>query len=195
MLGKLRAQYEKMIAPAGSMFAKLGITPTMMTATSLAAAALSAYMYGSHQPIIGAILVVITGVLDMFDGAIARATGKTSRFGATLDHVADRYAEFLVMIGIISSGYTAWYWGLMTIFGMIMASFTRAKAESVGGLARCTVGIAERQEKLLILISASLIEPSVPGLLNYGVIVVGILSHITVAQRLHYTYRHTRGAY
>jgi CDP-diacylglycerol--glycerol-3-phosphate 3-phosphatidyltransferase/archaetidylinositol phosphate synthase len=194
MLGKLRAQYEKLVTPAGSSFAKLGITPNMMTAASIAAAAVAAYMYGSQRPIFGAILVILTGILDMFDGAIARATGKTSRFGATLDHVADRYAEFLIMIGIIAGGYTPWYWGLFTIFGMIMASFTRAKAESVGGLASCTVGIAERQEKLLVLIGASIIDPIVPGVLNYGIIVVGILSHITVAQRLHFTYQQIRGA-
>ena len=194
MLGKLRAQYEKMVAPAGATFAKLGITPNMMTAASVAAAAISAYLYGSHRPIYGALLIILTGVLDMFDGAIARATGRTSRFGATLDHVIDRYAEFLIMIGLIAGEYTPWYWGFFTIFGMLMASFTRAKAESVGGLASCTVGIAERQEKLLVLIGASILEPSLPGLLNYGSIIVGFLSHITVAQRLQYTYQHTRGA-
>ena len=194
MLGKLRAQYEKMVAPAGSVLAKLGITPNMMTAASIAIATFSAYMYASQRPIFGAILVILTGILDMFDGAIARSTGKTSRFGATLDHVVDRYAEFLIMIGMIAGSYTAWYWGLFTIFGMIMASFTRAKAESVGGLASCTVGIAERQEKLLVLIGASIIDPIVPGVLNYGIIVVGILSHITVAQRLHFTYQQIQGA-
>jgi phosphatidylglycerophosphate synthase len=193
MLGKLRAQYEKMVAPAGATFAKLGITPNMMTGASVVTAAVSAFMYGSHRPIYGALFVILTGVLDMFDGAIARATGTTSRFGATLDHVIDRYAELLIMIGLIAGDYTTWYWGFFTVFGMIMASFTRAKAESVGGLASCTVGIAERQEKLLVLISASILEPSLPGILNYGSIVVGILSHITVAQRLQYTYQHTRG--
>lgn len=193
MLGKLRAQYEKMVAPAGATFAKLGITPNMMTAASVATATVSAYFYASHRPIGGALLIILTGVLDMFDGAIARATRTTSRFGATLDHVIDRYAEFLIMIGLIAGEYTPWYWGFFTIFGMIMASFTRAKAESVGGLASCTVGIAERQEKLLVLIGASILDPSLPGILNYGSILVGILSHITVAQRLHYTYRHTRG--
>jgi CDP-diacylglycerol--glycerol-3-phosphate 3-phosphatidyltransferase/archaetidylinositol phosphate synthase len=178
----------------GSKFAKLGITPNMMTAASVVTAAVSAYMYGSHHPIYGALLIILTGVLDMFDGAIARATQTTSRFGATLDHVIDRYAEFLIMIGLIAGEYTTWYWGFFTIFGMIMASFTRAKAESIGGLASCTVGIAERQEKLLILIGASILDPSIPGILNYGSILVGILSHITVAQRLQYTYQHARGA-
>ena len=46
---------------------------------------------------------------------------------------------------------------------------------------------------LLVLIGASILDPSLPGILNYGSIVVGILSHITVVQRLHYTYQHTRG--
>jgi phosphatidylglycerophosphate synthase len=77
---------------------------------------------------------------------------------------------------------------------MVMASFTRAKAESVGGLKQCTVGIAERQEKLIILLIGSFLQPFVTGALMVAVIVVGVLSHITVVQRLHYTFKETRKA-
>jgi phosphatidylglycerophosphate synthase len=76
---------------------------------------------------------------------------------------------------------------------MLMASFTRAKAESVGGLKACTVGIAERQEKLLIIIGGSFLLFVYSQSLNYAIIIVGILSHITVLQRLHYTWVQTGG--
>jgi hypothetical protein len=76
---------------------------------------------------------------------------------------------------------------------MLMASFTRAKAESVGGLKSCTVGIAERQEKFLILIGGSLLSYYLPIALEYSVLLVGILSHITVVQRIHYTLIQTGG--
>jgi phosphatidylglycerophosphate synthase len=164
-----------------------------MTIASLLVAIASAYVYAMDMAPWGALLIVATGVFDMFDGAIARATGKTSRFGATLDHVTDRYAECFILVGMIYGGYTPWYWGLFTLFGMLMASFTRAKAESVGGLERCTVGIAERQEKLIILIGGSLLHGYVGEALNYAVIIVGVLSHITMAQRLHYTWTQTGG--
>lgn len=193
MLGRLRAKYEQAVAPVGRMLADAGLSPNTMTIASLFVAIASAYVYAMDMAPWGALLIVATGVFDMFDGAIARATGKTSRFGATLDHVTDRYAECFIVCGMIYGGYTPWHWGLFTLFGMLMASFTRAKAESVGGLERCTVGIAERQEKLIILIGGSLLHGYVGDALNYAVILVGVLSHLTVAQRLHYTWTQTGG--
>jgi phosphatidylglycerophosphate synthase len=193
VLGRLRAKYEQAVAPVGRMLADAGLSPNTMTIASLFVAIASAYVYAMDMAPWGALLIVATGVFDMFDGAIARATGKTSRFGATLDHVTDRYAECFIVCGMIYGGYTPWFWGLFTLFGMLMASFTRAKAESVGGLERCTVGIAERQEKLIILIGGSLLHGYVGEALNYAVILVGVLSHLTVAQRLHYTWTQTGG--
>jgi phosphatidylglycerophosphate synthase len=164
-----------------------------MTITSLFVAIASTYAYILKMPIAAALLIILTGVIDMFDGAIARTTGRVTKFGATLDHVIDRYAEFFIIIGITYAGYTTWVSGLFTLFGMLMASFTRAKAESVGGLKACTVGIAERQEKLLIIIGGSFLLFVYSQSLNYAIIIVGILSHITVLQRLHYTWVQTGG--
>jgi phosphatidylglycerophosphate synthase len=107
--------------------------------------------------------------------------------------VLDRYAEFFVIFGMVYSGYVAWTVGIFSLIGMLMASFTRAKAESVGGLKSCTVGVAERQEKLLLLIGGSLITPFYQPILEYVVLLVGVLSHITVLQRLHYTWLQTGG--
>lgn len=193
MLGRLRAKYERAMAPLGQALAGVGFSPNFMTALSLVLAIVSAYVYAAGKPLFGALLIVFTGVLDMFDGAIARAIGKTTRFGTTLDHVTDRYAEFFILFGMIWGGYAPWFWGLFALFGMLMASFTRAKAESVGGLESCTVGIAERQEKLTILIGGSVLNMFVNDALGYAVILVGILSHITVFQRLHYTWTKTGG--
>lgn len=193
MFGKLREQYQKTIAPIGTVLAKTGISPNTITILSLLVALCSGYAYLVRNPAIGGVLIILAGLLDMFDGAIARATGKESKFGATFDHVIDRYAEFFIVFGIIAGGYTHWVSGLIMIFGMVMASFVRAKAESVGGLKNCSVGIAERQEKLLLLIGGSLSVPFFPEALNYSVILAGILSHITVVQRLHYTWTQIGG--
>lgn len=192
MLGRLREQYQKIIAPMGRVLAKTGITPNAMTVLSLLAAAISGYTY-TIGPGIGALFIVVTGVLDMLDGAIARAADRVTRFGATFDHVMDRYAEFFIVFGIVLGGHSSWVSGFFTLFGMLMASFTRAKAESVGGLKSCTVGLAERQEKLLLLILGSILIMFVKEALDYAVLIVGILSHITVVQRLHYTLVQTGG--
>jgi len=89
---------------------------------------------------------------------------------------------------MIFGGYCDWISGFFGLFGMIMASLTRAKAESVGGLNSCTVGIAERQEKLFLLIFGSILVVFFSDALRYSIILIGVLSHITVVQRLHYTW-------
>jgi CDP-diacylglycerol--glycerol-3-phosphate 3-phosphatidyltransferase/archaetidylinositol phosphate synthase len=109
--------------------------------------------------------------------------------------------------------FIPWFWGFFTLFGMIMASFARAKAESVGGMESCTVGIAERQEKLILQFAGillliipttnvwvDLLTPvpvllqfftllDITNILTFCIVIVGILSHITVAQRLAYAHK------
>jgi len=128
---------------------------------------------------------------DMMDGATARAGGTTNRFGGVLDHVSDRYAEFLLLFGILLSGRVMPAWPFFAISGMIMASYVRAKAESLGGLRQCTVGLAGRNEKLTLFVAgliADLLWPHL-HLLMWALIAIGVLSHITAGQRLLYTYQ------
>jgi len=222
MLGSLRERYQRAMMPVGRVIAKTGITPNMITGFTLIIALITAWIFYQGYLLLGLVFLILTVVLDMFDGAVARAAGLSSKFGATFDHVLDRYAEYLFMLGLmmgpvaviwpypLGGSFIPWFWGFFTLFGMIMASFTRAKAESVGGMKSCTVGIAERQEKLLLQIAGILLLafPStniwidlltqVPTLLEFFValditniltlciVIVGILSHITVVQRLLY---------
>lgn len=191
LLGRIRAKYQALMRPVGRRLGKSGITPNALTTMSLIVAIGAGMAYAFRSPVLGAFGLVLSGVVDMLDGAVARATRASSPFGAVYDHVLDRYSEFFALTGIGLGGFSDWVWVLFCLFGMVMASFTRAKAESVGGLRSCTVGIAERQEKLIILLIGSLLQPFVAGALMVAVIVVGILSHVTVLQRLHYTSKMT----
>lgn len=202
--------------PIGQALAKTGITPNMITIFTLLVALITAYLFYLGNLLIGLVVMILTVVLDMFDGAVARARGLSSPFGATLDHTLDRYAEYLFMLGLmmgpasVSEKFIPWFWGFFTLFGMVMASFTRAKAESVGGMDDCSVGIAERQEKLILTVIGIIllayfpdcwieflaIFPSsildfflsiqITNILTFFIAIVGILSHITVIQRLSY---------
>lgn len=194
LLGRIRAKYQALMRPVGKGLGKSGITPNALTTISLVVAIGAGTAYALRFPVLGAVGLVVSGVVDMLDGAVARATKSASRFGTVYDHVLDRYVEFFVLAGIGLGGFSDWIWVLFCLFGMVMASFTRAKAESVGGLKQCTVGIAERQEKLIILLIGSVLQPFVTGALMVAVIVVGVLSHITVVQRLHHTFKETRKA-
>lgn len=224
MLGSLREQYQRVMMPIGRALARTGITPNMITGLTVLVALVSAWFFAMGDLLIGFVFMVLTVVMDMFDGAVARAAGLASKFGATFDHTLDRYAEFLFMLGLMmgplgavaipwwtaGDTFIPWFWGFFTLFGMIMASFARAKAESVGEMESCTVGIAERQEKLILQFAGILLLliPStniwealltpIPALLDFFtmlditniltlcIVIVGILSHITVAQRLAY---------
>ncbi len=203
--------------PIGRVLARTGITPNMITVLTLFVALIAAYFFYLGDLLVGLSIMILTIVMDMFDGAVARAANLSSPYGATLDHTLDRYAEFLFMFGLMAGpaasaiNFVPWFWGFFALFGMIMASFTRAKAESVGGMESCTVGVAERQEKLIILIAGILLlaispiegwmgySAMIPGIfatwfatlgivniLTLCIVVIGILSHITVVQRLLY---------
>ena len=181
------------MGPLGCRLGASGVKPNTITTVSLVISFLGGAAYSIEMPILGALGILGSGVFDMLDGAVARATGTASRFGAVYDHVLDRYAEFAILIGIGLGKYVDWIWVVFALFGMVMASFVRAKAESVGGLKSCTVGIAERQEKLIIILIGSFLQPFIAIALPICVVIVGILSHVTVVQRLHYTLQQTRG--
>jgi phosphatidylglycerophosphate synthase len=227
MLGRLREQYQMAMMPLGRILARTGITPNMITGLTLIVAVASCCFFAIGDLLLGLAVMILTVVMDMFDGAVARASNLVSKFGATFDHTLDRYAEYFFMLGlmlgpIISTSipwwpyaqgdtFVPWFWGTFALFGMIMASFARAKAESVGGMKSCAVGIAERQEKLILTIVGILLLalpstniwiallvllPSgvmdffvvleVTNILTLCIIIVGVLSHITVVQRLAY---------
>jgi phosphatidylglycerophosphate synthase len=193
MLGRLRARYEAAMQPVGRGLGRIGLTPNMISTLSLIIAILAALAYASGETVLGALGLLALGATDMLDGAVARATGAVTKFGAVYDPVLDRYAEFAVLFGMGFSGLVAWTWVVFALCGMMIASYTRARAESAGGLESCRVGIAERQEKILLLVIGSLLQPLITIALPVAVLIVGILSHITVAQRLHFTLTHTKG--
>ena len=178
--------------PIGKWLGKSGVTPNTISTLSLVLAVLAAFAYARRSPVLGAIGLLSSGAVDMLDGAVARATGKTTKFGAVYDPVLDRYAEFAVLLGIGLGGFADWIWVIFALFGMVMASYVRARAESSGGLSSCMVGIAERQEKILILLIGSFVQPFFNFALSVCIIIVGILSHVTAGQRLYFTYQQTR---
>lgn len=194
LLGRLRARYEAAMQPIGRELGKIGVTPNVISTLSLLIAVLAAIAYASRAPVLGAIGLLGSGLVDMLDGAVARATGAITRFGAVYDPVLDRYAEFVVLFGMGFGGLVSWVWVIFSLFGMGMASYVRARAESAGGLESCSVGIAERQEKIILLLIGSLIQPFFNLALSISVVIVGILSHVTAAQRLRFTWNQTAGS-
>jgi len=192
LLGRFREKYENAMLPLGKALGNLGVSPNALSILAAVVALAAGFLYYQRSLLIGALVLLGSTFLDMLDGAVARAAGKASRFGAVLDHVLDRYVECIIVIGIVAGGFASWFWGLFALIGMLLASYSRAAAESVGGLDSCTIGMAERQEKLLLILAGSVLALEWSDALQYAMILVGLISHATVGQRLFYTWQNAR---
>ncbi|HOD66194.1 MAG TPA: CDP-alcohol phosphatidyltransferase family protein [candidate division Zixibacteria bacterium] len=191
-----RQFYEEWSLSLGRVCVRLGFKPNYITAVSLLCAIISGVFFWRGQWLWGVVWMVITSFTDMLDGSTARAGKMGTVFGGILDHVSDRYGEFFILAGITLSGRVAPGWGLFALFGMIIASYTRAAAESMGKIENCAVGIMGRLEKFILIIIGSLLEYFLPvgafprsGWLELALIVVGATSYITSVQRMVYTYK------
>lgn len=191
-INKLKRQYyESSTVGLGRFCLKLGLTPNLLTAISLASAIVSGIYFWKAEVWWGVIWMLITSITDMLDGATARAGNLGTPFGGILDHVSDRYGEFFILAGITLSNMVHPGWGLFALFGMIIASYTRAAAESIGKIENCAVGIMGRLEKFTLIIIGALLEHYYPKMriLETALIIVGLTSYITSIQRLFYSHK------
>jgi len=181
-----RKFYEETSTHLGVYCRKAGLTPNFLTAVSLLCAIASGYLFWQGYLVWGVIFILLTSVTDMLDGATARAGKMGTVFGGILDHVSDRYGEFFILAGIAISGLVHPGFAIFALFGMLIASYTRAAAESIGNLPTCAVGWMGRLEKFLLIMLGAILEKYYPGnyFLTYALVIVGVTSVITSIQRL-----------
>ena len=189
-----RASYEAFSIPFGRVCVNLGLTPNILTALGLITAGGAAAAFWQERFILGVFLMLVTSLLDMLDGATARAGNLGTVFGAVLDHNVDRVGEFFIILGIVLSGHVHPGWGMFALFGMWSASYARAAAESIGKMKTCAVGIVGRLEKFVIILAGAVLEVFYPmQSLQIAMIVVGTISFITTIQRLIFAHRELSG--
>ena len=125
----------------------------------------------------------------MIDGAIARSQNRKTKFGGFLDSTCDRFADAAIIIGIMYSGFVDPILGALAIHSSLTVSYVRSRAESEG--IKCSVGIAERAERLLIIVVGSIIAAIFGGshsIMFATMALLTILSYITVFQRVYHVY-------
>ena len=183
-----RTAYELKSQVFGRLCLKIGLTPNVLTGISLLCSMAAGIVLWKSNFIWGAVLILLTALTDMLDGATARAGNIGTVFGGILDHVCDRYAEFFILAGILLSQRVHAGWAVFALFGMIIASYTRAAAESIGKIENCEVGAVGRLEKFALILIGLIGEELFPGyhILAIGLALVGIASYITSVQRLIY---------
>jgi archaetidylinositol phosphate synthase len=177
LLDRLRGSLAGILASLGSGAAKVSPNPTAWTVVGFLFAILAFIYYGGGHPIVGGVLLALSGFFDVLDGAVARAAGRTSRRGAFLDSTLDRVSEVVVFLGILVGGYASPFIVGLALSLSLLVSYTRARGDALG-VNLAGVGIGERSERLVVLIAASLL-----GIVGVGVLLVLLLALITFVQR------------
>jgi archaetidylinositol phosphate synthase len=184
---RLKKRFEGVVLAGVKPFADAGVTPNTVTIMGLIVSLASAWCFYSwtSSPLLlpaAALLILLSGLFDAVDGIIARTKGKVTTFGGFLDSVSDRYADAMVLAGITLGGLCNPVAGFAALIGSLMVSYTRSRAEAAG-VSMAGVGLAERAERMLILAAVTFIAVFWIDALNYGVILLAVLSHVTVIQR------------
>lgn len=189
MLNKIKAIAERFTSVLAEPLAKIGFKAEYLSLMGLIVAVLAALTYtvqGELGLYVASILVMLSGFFDMLDGAVARAAGTVDRLGSFLDSTIDRFSDSIVMGGLILSGRVPIEPGFIALVGSLLTSYVRAKAESLG-LEMSGIGFIERGERILIIALSGLLN-----IVEIGVWILAVLSLVTVAQRILYTYRRLR---
>ena len=166
----LRSRVRSLMEPIALGFGRLGLTPNALTVIGFLIACAAAILAAAQWWLVAGLLVVFGGVFDLFDGALARATGKVSKLGAFMDSTFDRWGESVVYVGIVWGSLAAGFnlGAVLTAAAMgsaFMVSYTRAKAESLGftaGARMANVGFAPREVRIAIL-TVSLVAAGMMG--------------------------------
>ncbi len=179
--------------------AALGLTPNMATLLGLLLNAVTAALIAQGRLVLGGAMLIVAGVFDMFDGALARVRNQKTVFGAFFDSTLDRFSEGIVLLGVIVYALTqpavanrVWIVCLAYVAGLgsLMVSYTRARAEGLGLDAKN--GLMARPERVALLaaglILSSFVQPQGTGLL-WTLALLAVSSVYTSVQRIVAVYR------
>lgn len=185
MLDKLRPQVKVLLDPLAE---RMKINPNLISVAGLLVSILAAYLFATGNLLLGGVFIALSGFVDILDGAVARKNLSTTPFGGVLDSTLDRFADAFILIGIIYGGFVDWFIGILALLASFTVSYVRARAESEG--IKCNVGIAERPERLVILmIGAFLGYFYNPFIMYVAVVIMMVLGYITVIQRLYHSWK------
>ncbi len=170
----------------GSILAKSGMTPNMVTLTGFILTIMSCiYFLIFKNSFWFGIFLVLSFIFDYLDGAVARVSEQSTKFGSYLDAVIDRYQEIMVYFVI---GCVTHYWSnvFLAITGSLLVSYNKARVAIDTPISNNNwPDMMERMERLALLCTALILEGIFPGnkILLYLILVLGILTHATAVQR------------
>jgi CDP-diacylglycerol---glycerol-3-phosphate 3-phosphatidyltransferase len=197
---KFQAWVRRWAERAVGVFRDSPITPNMLTLFGLLITGVGALLVAMGDLLIGGVVLAFAGLFDIFDGALARASGKVYRYGAFLDSTVDRYSEGVVYLGILIY-FLDQHDGLRPIIvlialaGSYLVSYVRARAQSLGFT--CDVGILARPERVVIIVAGLLLEAL--GLriggwtpLTVALVILAVGTNFTAVQRVWVVWQQNR---
>jgi archaetidylinositol phosphate synthase len=191
MLSKIQYLVEGHFQRAAGAFNKTGFTPNSVTAVGFLFTLVASVLYstglGTVWLALAAVLALLIGAyFDAIDGAMARRYHQISKMGGILDSVLDRIGEIVLYVGLYIGGLVPGWLSLWALSASLMVSYVRARVD-VEGVKLKGVGLAERPERLLILLIATIFAVLNSLALALGVTLVAILSTATIVERLYRT--------
>ena len=181
---------QRITNPLVKILSKSGITPNVLTFVGLALNVAAAYLIAVGYFFFGGVLILVSGLFDLLDGALARFNNQVTQFGAILDSTIDRVSEAVIFCGLL-----IWYIPkgaaleivliIAVLIGSFLVSYIRARAEGLG--LECKVGLFTRAERVIVLAAGLLLNQ-----MFIALCVLAIFTYITVIQRLVYVKKQTR---
>ncbi len=192
----------RIIDPVTRTLVRWGVHPNVVTTIGFAVTIGAGFLFHLDRVRWAGLFVLLGGVLDIFDGQVARTSGLASKFGSFYDSTLDRLSEIVVFLGLLSlynqyGRELADVWMVYVIAlamgGSLMVSYTRARAEALG--LDCSVGLMQRAERVVLLGVGSLFFGLMwDGLvLKIILIVLAVTTVGTAIQRIVWVYRHGAG--
>ncbi len=202
----LRPRFKQYLEPVADAFVRCGITPNQCSFLALVAGILAAALFIERQFLVGTLMLLLSALLDLVDGSIARKTNSHTNFGAVFDWIVDKYVDALVLLGIGLSGI-AIVSGILPVShifdfaivglamtGSLMNTFIkpvvyaeigyREKVEGKIDDPLEGVGFFGRPETFLVLILGGL-----TGFIWVSVIIIAICTNLSAIQRILYLYK------
>jgi CDP-diacylglycerol--glycerol-3-phosphate 3-phosphatidyltransferase len=174
------------VAPIGRGLAAMGATPNFLTTMGIVLTGVAGYLVVIGRPVLAGWVLVAGGLMDTFDGAVARAKQAITPFGGFYDSVSDRVSD-----GIILAALAWWLKDSPRLFALAavalvaaqVTSYVRAKAEAID--LTCSIGIMERAERAILLMAALVFHR---WLLEPILWVLAVGGAVTVVQRVHHVW-------
>jgi len=181
--------------PAVRLLARTSITPNAVTWSGFLLTIGAAALIITEHLVAAGFLVLIAGFVDIVDGALARRTNQTTRFGAILDSTLDRFSEAVLLLGILvlyarDQSFAQILVVGAALVGSLLVSYIRARAEALG--LECEAGLFTRTERVIVLALGLLLSQVVDYALITALSIIVVFSFVTIVQRLIYIRQQTR---